>query len=291
MTNFIGKEHIKTLIFAIFSAAALVSCVSTGVYEEALKKNDSLALANDSLEKVVYANNVNIDDLQAQLEDKKAQVENLQSQLKLLNENYDELKKNSSSDAKQFIATLEKLRADLAEKNKRIDDIESKLKAREEKMNALRETLTSALKAFEERGLQVSMKNGYVYVSLSNQLLFAAGKTDVDDEGKKALLELAEALKQQPDIKVLVEGHTDVQTVRQNPRFQDNWDLSVLRATEVVRFLTEEGGIEPGRVTASGRGEFFPIAKGEDPDSLAVNRRTEIILSPKIEEALEILKK
>jgi len=152
----------------------------------------------------------------------------------------------------------------------------------------LNSTLRNALLGFNPDELSVEVKNGKVYVSMSDKLLFKSGSAAVEDKGKEALKLLAGVLDKNPDIDILVEGHTDNVPIK-TAVYKDNWDLSVARATSIVRILTTDHKIAPTRVTASGRGEFFPKATNDTPEGRAKNRRTEIILSPKLDELLRLL--
>ncbi len=274
----------------------LISCISSGTYDTMVHKRDSLQLVSDSLNNALNIANSTIKQLNDKIKQANEDLAKLRTDYKTLNENYQKLKKNSSSTAQQLMDNLEKIQKDYANKQKemfdmqdKMDKIQKKLKAREEAINNLKAKLQDALLGFADKGMTVSIKNGKVYVSLSNQLLFKSGSTDIDKKGKEALLELAKVLNQQNDLNILVEGHTDNQQVRQGARFKDNWDLSVLRATEVVRFLTVKGEVAPTRIIASGRSEYFPIEKGDTPEARASNRRTEIILTPKLQELMDII--
>jgi chemotaxis protein MotB len=144
------------------------------------------------------------------------------------------------------------------------------------------------LVGFKSDELSVELKNGKVYVSLAEKLLFKSGSAMVDPKGKEALGKLAAVQEKNPDIDVMIEGHTD--NVPLIPgKFDDNWDLSVSRATSIVRILTEDNNVEPKRVTAAGRSEFVPLVSNDTPEGKARNRRTEIILSPKLDELFQIL--
>ncbi|UOQ65445.1 OmpA family protein [Hymenobacter volaticus] len=186
-------------------------------------------------------------------------------------------------------AAMDKLNADLQTREARLAELEKALAEKDKAVNDLRASVANALRGFQGTDLQVKMKDGKVYVSLSEQLLFKTGSTKVDPKGQEALKQLAVALKAQPDVNVVVEGHTDnVPFSRPTAAMQDNWDLSVLRATEIARLLTT-GGIPAARVTASGRSQYVPVAANDTPANKALNRRTEIILTPKLNELLKIL--
>ena len=186
-------------------------------------------------------------------------------------------------------ADIDKLNADLKTREARLAELQQALADKDKAVNELRASVANALRGFQGTELQVKMKDGKVYVSLSEQLLFKSGSTKVDPKGQEALKQLAAVLKNQPDVNVVVEGHTDnVAFSRPAGAMQDNWDLSVLRATEIARLLTS-GGVQPPRVTASGRSQYVPVAANDSPQNKALNRRTEIILTPKLNELLKIL--
>jgi len=180
--------------------------------------------------------------------------------------------------------------ADLQSKNARIADLQIALAQKDAATKALRQRVSDALLGFNAQDLQVSVKNGKVYVSLSEQLLFKSGSIKVDPKGQDALRKLATALKDNKDVNVLVEGHTDNVPIKGTTASgaRDNWDLSVMRATEITRLLTT-AGMDPAQVTPSGRAEFLPIATNDSPANKALNRRTEIILTPKLDELFSIL--
>jgi chemotaxis protein MotB len=152
----------------------------------------------------------------------------------------------------------------------------------------LNDVLRNALLGFKSDELSVEIKNGKVYVSLSDKLLFKSGSASVEEKGKQALKVLADVLQKNTDIDILIEGHTDNDPIK-TAIYKDNWDLSVGRATSIVRILTEEYKVLPKRVTASGKGEFSPKASNETAEGKAKNRRTEIILSPKLDEIMQLL--
>ena len=211
-------------------------------------------------------------------------------QLTSATNNYTQLKSKSSKEIQGLIASLEQLQTDLLAREQRLREAERKLKERDSLVQAIQKSLNDALMGFKESGLTVSIKNGNVYVSLSNQLLFSTGSTEVDKKGKAALKELSKILNTQANITIMVEGHTDDVPVSNLGQIKDNWDLSVMRATEITRILVKEGGVDPKRVIASGRGEFFPVDPAKNSDARAQNRRTEIIIIPNLENLFGIIK-
>lgn len=277
-------------------------------------QSDSTTFANDLKNK-----NQKLSALQYQNDTLKGRVLALENDLELLNQNYEQSKSKNSAQIKKLLNSLEDLQKDVASREAKLKDfeqalstrdstlaalqtdlvgreqhlreVERRLAARDSALNGLKARLNDALLGFKDIGLSINIINGRVYVSLSNQLLFSSGKTDIDKRGKEALVELSRVLNTQPDLSILVEGHTDNQQVINLGAIKDNWDLSVLRATEVIRFLTKEGKVDPKRITASGRSEYFPIDTAETAEARAKNRRTEIILIPKLSELFEILGK
>jgi chemotaxis protein MotB len=181
------------------------------------------------------------------------------------------------------------LSADLRSKEQRIAEMQRILDQKDAAVKTLRQKVGDALLGFNSQDLQINVRNGKVYVSLSEQLLFKSGSTKVDPKGQEALTKLATALRGNQDVNVLVEGHTDnVPVARGTAGMRDNWDLSVLRATEITRILTQ-AGLPAGQVTPSGRAEYVPVATNDSPQNKALNRRTEIILTPKLDELFQIL--
>ncbi len=196
---------------------------------------------------------------------------------------------------KALVASLEQKQSQLDKKQQelesniqRVKELEMRMAQKDSLTNALKKSIMDALTGFNDNDLTVSVKDGKVYVSLAEQLLFASGSTVVDGKGKQALLQLSKALQSKNDINIMVEGHTD--DVPMNGKtIKDNWDLSVLRATSIVRILTEEGSIDPTRVIASGRSQYFPVDAAKTAGARKKNRRTEIILSPKLDELYKLL--
>ena len=199
--------------------------------------------------------------------------------------------------------TLKKLERELNARGKELDELTVELKAREAKMAelqnalsnkdsivvALKKKVSDALVGFTNNGLTVTQKNGKVYVSLEERLLFATGSTVVDKEGIVALNKIGGVLEKNPDINVLIEGHTDNVPMKGNGEIRDNWDLSVMRATSVVKIITSGSKINPLRLTAAGRGEYNPVDAANTADARKKNRRIEIILTPKLDEILRVL--
>lgn len=177
----------------------------------------------------------------------------------------------------------------LVEREKKVAELETVLNNKEKAVKALKDRITNSLLNFKESDLTVNVKNGKVYVSLAEQLLFGSGSIEIDTKGVTALQQLAKAIRDQRDIQILVEGHTDnVPISKKSLYMQDNWDLSVLRATAITKILTK-AGVAPNQVTSAGQGEFNPLGSNDTPANRARNRRTEIIITPNLDELFKIL--
>jgi chemotaxis protein MotB len=188
-------------------------------------------------------------------------------------------------------ASLEELTYELEKRNARLTELEKMLDAQQKAVKELKDKVSEALFGFENNGLTVSIKNGQVYVSMEDKLLFKTGSYEIDASGRTALRKLGALLEKNPDITITIEGHTDDVPYRAAPGQQilDNWDLSVKRATTVVRVLTQDTHINPKRLIASGRSEYMPVDTGKTADARQKNRRTEIILTPDLSGLYRIL--
>lgn len=197
----------------------------------------------------------------------------------------EDMLKDLEKDLNDKQAAIDKTTSELAEKQKRLDDLEKLLADQEAASQALKNKVQAALLGFKDKGLTVSEKDGKVYVSMEAQLLFATGSTVVDPKGKKALIDLAKAIENDTDMEVIVEGHTDTDKLNAPAYPKDNWDLSVLRATEVVKIILGNSNVKPQILSAAGRGEFYPV----DVADKSKNRRIEIILQPKLDELYKLI--
>ncbi len=177
----------------------------------------------------------------------------------------------------------------LEERNSRLIELQDALRQQEEAVVRLRQTVANALTGFTNNGLSVFEKNGKVYVSLEEQLLFKSGQWQVDPRGQQALRDLGSVLAQNTEINVLVEGHTDNVPMRSSNQVRDNWDLSVMRATAVAKVLLENKSVDPARITAAGRSEYLPLDAADNSAARQKNRRTEIILTPRLDELLKLI--
>jgi chemotaxis protein MotB len=278
-------RKISTLFAFLLFCSAFSACVvmSPKKYKALLARQDSLNtglsgahLNNESLESRIAKLRKDTADLNGKLSD-------LREKYGEMDANYAKLRNNSSTE-------INKLSEDLKKREQRLKEVEEVLRKRDESTNQLKEKLQAALLGFTKSGLTVEIKNGKVYVSLTDKLLFPSGSIVIDEKGRQALTQLAGVLKEQPEINIAVEGHTDTQKVNNLGQIKDNWDLSVLRSTSVVRFLTEVGKVESVRMTATGKGEFQPLASNASADGRSKNRRIEIVLSPKLDELYDLIK-
>lgn len=177
----------------------------------------------------------------------------------------------------------------LVEREKKVKELEQILANKDKAVKDLKERISNALLNFKENDLTVKVKNGKVYVSLAEQLLFGSGSIEVDKKGVTALQQLAKAIKDQKDIQIMIEGHTDnVPISKKSAYMQDNWDLSVMRATSITKILTG-AGVTPKQITAAGKGEFSPLAANDNAQNKQKNRRTEIIITPNLDELFKLL--
>ena len=290
------KKIISPLLL-VFAIIMMASCVVPkkkflAMQHERDSLQNGLNIANikiDSLTKALSFHRDTINNLRAQVQNLDERLKLLTDQTNTLSENYKQLRANSTDEIKKLIKELETAQANLAARERRLQEVEDAMARRDAAVKALRDKLQNALLGFNKSGLSVNVKDGKVYVSLTDKLLFNSGSIEIDERGKEALTELAKVLETQADINILVEGHTDNMKVTNLGQIKDNWDLSVLRSTAVVRFLTENQKLDPNRVTASGRGEIMPVEKLNTAEARSRNRRIEIILTPKLDVLYNLL--
>ena len=308
---------IKKVSIGLLVMALSASCVSKKIYNDLeskytdlKKENRSLADDNSALVKAKNQLELDRDGLKmdvsnatAALAKAKAEYAAAQAQLKALQSSYNALEKNSDDALQSNMKKNRELLDQLDEKGKalaleqerlsksaqRLQELEDLIAAKEASMKKLKETLSKALNSFEGKGLTVQQKNGKVYVSMENKLLFNSGSWAVGSEGKKAVVELGKVLGDNPDIAVLIEGHTDDDAFTASGPIADNWDLSTKRATSIVAILSENKKINKENLTAAGKGEFSPLASNATADGKSKNRRIEIILTPRLDEIAQML--
>lgn len=202
--------------------------------------------------------------------------------------NYQTMLNTNLTEQEKLNALLSQKMKELDEREGTINELQDMISAQNEKVQKLLSSVKDALLGFGSDELTVREKDGKVYVAISDKLLFESGSARVDKRGKEALAKLAEVLNKQTDIDVYIEGHTDSKPIN-TAQFKDNWDLSVIRATSVVRILTKDYGVNPLQIQPSGRGEYIPVADNETAEGRSKNRRTEIIMAPKLDKLYQML--
>ena len=252
---------------------------------EALRLDGELSAANDRIDDLERHN----DTLTAANQQLVADSTRLFMSYSDLQQRYQQLLADGSAESARMLKELEENQMALNERSRRVNELEAMLRSREEAINNIRSKVTDALTGFNGKGLSISIKDGKVYVSMEDKLLFRSGSFEIDPKGAQAVRDLSDVLAQNPDINVMVEGHTDDVPYRPNGQLRDNLDLSAKRATTVVRLLLENKAIEPSRIIAAGRGESLPVATGKTAEDRAKNRRTEIILTPKLDELMQLM--
>jgi chemotaxis protein MotB len=308
---------IKKISIGLLILALSTSCVSKKIYNELenkfadLKKenraisdeNAALLASKKQLESEKAALQNNLDDVNANLAKVQADYAAAKDKMKVLQDSYAALEKNSNEaleanmkknrelltqlDSKAKALTLEQEKLNAS--SQRLRELEDLIAAKEASMKKLKETLSKALNGFEGKGLTVEQKNGKVYVSMENKLLFNSGSWAVGSEGKKAIVEVGKVLGDNPDISVLIEGHTDNDPYEGSGPIADNWDLSTKRATAIVGILSENKKVNKQNLTAAGRSEFSPLTSNATAEGKAKNRRIEIILTPRLDEISKML--
>jgi chemotaxis protein MotB len=300
--------------FSLIALALLAACVPNRKYEElqtryrSTQESESAAVAKaQQAEAALLEQKAAMDDLTARNSNLKRDTTILGTSLRNMTVQYDKINElnqqlldkynalmaGDRSENRKLLTDLEATRLklqgredslnalsrSLKERETKLADLQRELDAKDAAMRSLKDRVSAALTGFEGKGLTVTQKGGKIYVNLDNKLLFATGSTVVESEGRKALASLAKAVENEKDLSILVEGHTDTDKILPGGTLKDNWDLSVLRATSVVRILQESSKLDPTRITAGGRGEYVPV----DPSDKAKNRRIEVILSPNLE--------
>jgi len=306
---------VRNIFLLLLATTMMASCVSSKKYKQldALKndmklenqallaKLDEQVVANAGLEATNKTLRDEIYTLKQDTADCNNDVRILTQKYNDLNKMYEDLGSQSKKELTSLIQQNQTLLKQLDDKQRQLNDKEKELQLREERLrelegllaakdaaiNNLKKSIEDALLSFNKDELTVEMRDGKIYVSVAEKLLFKSGSTVVDPKGREALTQLAGALKNQADIDIMVEGHTDSIPIS-TAAIKDNWDLSVLRATSITRILIS-GGVKPTAIVPAGRGEFMPVATNKDQAGRARNRRTEIVLSPKLDEVFKIL--
>ena len=307
----------KNIIASIIVIASLSSCVTSKIHEDLKSKYENTLSEKEALEE----ENIN---LSAELEDTKTKLDIAQGELKYLRDENEELERKINALQKDYDAikesyillttssngriskhasknlellqNLEKSRALLEQENiklrakeKKIAELEYLMKERDKKLSMMKKSISDALLGFKGKGLTVEQRNGRVYVSLENRLLFPSGSWQVNAQGTQAINDLASVLKNQNNINILIEGHTDADAYTGTGDITDNWDLSVKRSTAIVRILTNTKGIDPTMITAAGRSKFVPVSSNKTSIGKSKNRRIEIVIEPDLSEIKDVL--
>ena len=276
-------------------------------HEKLTKANEDIKSLEEQLKKLgdeltdLKSKNLTLEEKNDRLKKASDDVTKMYDKLK---SQYDDLGKMSSKDKEKLSlalaekeqdlntksAELKKLADALNEREKRVKELESLMAKKDEAVAALKKKITDALTGFTSDELKVTQKDGKVYVSLSDKLLFKSGSFTLDDKGKSAIIKVAEVLNKQTDITIVVEGHTDnKQYVNPKGEIKNNWDLSAMRAAAVTSIMVNEGKLDPKRAVAEGHSEFYPIDANDTPEGRSKNRRTELVLSPDLREIFKIL--
>lgn len=315
---------IKKLTLLALTMTLMTSCVSKKIYTDlenryaTLKKeNRELSDDNAALARSLASAQGELAKLQKDYESTLAKRNQLQKDydttkisLDNLQKSYEALEQNSSSsiaenakknrellaqlEAKEQAlaaenARLDKLKRDMEARSQRIAELENIISSKDAAMTRLKDAISKALTNFEGKGLTVEQRDGKVYVSMENKLLFESGSWAVGKNGKEAVKQLGNVLAENPEIAILIEGHTDNVPYTGSGQLSGNWDLSTKRATAIVEILRENSAINPENLTAAGRGEYAPIAPNTTAEGKAKNRRIEVILTPKLDEISQLL--
>ena len=318
------SKMIRKTVFVFMTFTLVMSCVSPKVYKELEAKyanlkqeNRKLSDENETLLRTKIAAENELKQIQQAYDEAIVQRDKLQADYNATKTKYDNLvasynalEKNSSAaitenskknrellaqlEAKEQAlaaenARLEKLKKELEDRSNRVAELENVIASKDAAMTALKNAISKALTDFEGKGLTIEQRDGKVYVSMENKLLFNSGSWAVGTEGRRAVQQLGNVLGDNPDIAVLIEGHTDNVPYQGTGQLSGNWDLSTKRATAIVNILRENPSINPENLTAAGRGEYAPIASNETMEGKAKNRRIEVVLTPKLDELSKIL--
>ena len=290
--------------FILFNAILYFSsCVSTKVFNDLESRYSEMKIqryklqnSQDSLQQSWDRLNNNWNKTKSYLNRSRDSVILVLGEIKILKEEFALLMENSNFKIQKSISKNNSLLREIALKetelysrSERVNQLEKIIEGQKQALNDLKEQLSDALLNFEGKGLTVEQRNGKVYISMDNKLLFKSGRWNVESQGKKAIQQLSMVLMKNPEISILIEGHTDNVPFTSRGAMKSNWDLSTKRATAVVEILLENDQILPQNITAAGRSEYFPIAPNSSVDGRAANRRIEVILSPSLDKITALL--
>jgi chemotaxis protein MotB len=275
------KKIIALPAMLVCAVMLLSSCVAKRYLVSA--ENTISRLQSDSAQ---LANRIS--SLEGNVNKLQQNVTSLESNRSTLQQQLDATRKEASSRLQDASSRLNMSQAQIADQQRRLEQLQDLIDQQRRNTQELRKKVSDALVNFNTEELTVSTKNGKVYVSLQENLLFPSGSAVVNPKGKQALGTLAGVLNANPDINVLIQGHTD--SIPMKGKFEDNWDLSTARANAIVRILTATYKVDPVRVTASGRSKYEPVDTNITAQGRAKNRRTEIILEPKLDQLMELIR-
>lgn len=281
----------------------VTNCVSTKVFNDLESRYSKVKIEKNKLQNSEDSLQQSLDKLDLKLSDTQAYLEISRDSTKLglkinelLNEELDLVKKNSTLKIQENIAKNNALikkiaikETELLSRTERIDRLEKIISSQKKILSDLKNRISEALLNYRGKGLSIKQRNGKVYISMENKLLFKSGKWNIELQGKQALMRLSKVLEENPDISILIEGHTDNIPFTSKGAMESNWDLSTKRATAVVKILLENNNILPQNLTAAGKSEFVPIASNTTIEGRAANRRIEIILSPSLDKIIELI--
>ena len=281
----------------------VTNCVSTKVFNDLESRYSKVKIEKNKLQNSEDSLQQSLDKLDLKLSDTQAYLEISRDSTKLglkinelLNEELDLVKKNSTLKIQENIAKNNALikkiaikETELLSRTERIDRLEKIISSQKKILSDLKNRISEALLNYRGKGLSIKQRNGKVYISMENKLLFKSGKWNIEFPGKQALMRLSKVLEENPDISILIEGHTDNIPFTSKGAMESNWDLSTKRATAVVKILLENNNILPQNLTAAGKSEFVPIASNTTIEGRAANRRIEIILSPSLDKIIELI--
>lgn len=274
----------KITLFAFATLLAFTSCVTKKKFMTAENGRIAALASGDSLQELLTDCRGRGAQLTEQTKQQAAQIGQMTEQIRKLT-NDTTLMGNS---IRQYRGRLSMNENELIERERTINELRAMINAQNEKVQQLLGSVKDALLGFSSDELTIREQNGKVYVAMSDKLLFQSGSARLDKRGEEALGKLAEVLNKQTDIDVFIEGHTDNKPIS-TAQFKDNWDLSVIRATSVVRILIKQYNVNPLQIQPSGRGEYMPVADNETAEGRSKNRRTEIIMAPKLDKLYQML--
>ncbi|MET0394367.1 MAG: flagellar motor protein MotB [Chitinophagaceae bacterium] len=284
--------RIKLLLLPALSAVFLFSCVSSKKFKQSQTDYATLQTRYTQLRG-------NLDDCNNQTAELRRQKGNLETDIANLNKQIDFLKQNNTQALKQLedlsvitasqAESIRKSLENIGAKDNYIQTLQQQLSRKDSLNMVLVMNLKGAIGNLDDQDINIKVDKGVVYIDISDKLLFKSGKYEVTDQAKVVLGKVATVLKNQPDIEFMVEGHTDNVPYKGGGVLLDNWDLSVKRATAVVRILQNEYGLDPAKMAAAGRGEYKPVSDNGTTEGKAANRRTRIVILPQLDQFFKLL--